>query len=90
MNKERRQKQPPRQENKLTLRKYLIYRVPLILIMILVFFMAIQKIGELLGIFPIITLGGTFYGEEAVIFFILSLSLSIFLGLLVSFLLHKK
>lgn len=93
MGKEKRKKNQPKKTNKKKeeLTKIYISVIPLTLILFLVIFMFIQYLGEISGILPIISLYSEIFTiGESVALFGFSLSLSITLALIITFLLLKR
>lgn len=72
---------------------YMVFIAPFTIVCILISFMVIQYFGERYGFSPVITLHGACMGctgDESVIVFILILSVSMFIGLLISYFIIKK
>lgn len=78
---EKRKEKKEKKNRKITyISSKLIYKFPLLLLISLLTFAVVQKIGELIGIFPVIYLVGNNFGSEEVIFFIISISFSIMIA----------
>lgn len=79
-------------KEEIPLGKYIISTIPLIIILTLLIFMILQYLGEIIGFLPVIYLSESlfFTSGENVIIFIVTLGLSLFLGLMIAFVLRIK